>query len=100
MQPIMLHSTGGEEKWLLNEISNFNAPVKFRGFPKEASVALREILDETLSLALSLYKSPPLAFSAFSLFVLFPRLLLRPLPEGCQGGFAAAALIMMCRQLR
>ncbi len=41
-----------------------------------------------------------MTFSAFNLFVLFPRLLLRPLPEGCQGGFAAAALNMRCRLLR
>ncbi len=79
----MLHSNEGEEKWLLDEIANFNFPVKRRCFPKEASKALRETLDETLSLALSLYRSSPLAFNAFSIFVLFPRLLLRPLPEGC-----------------
>jgi hypothetical protein len=71
-------------------------PVKRRCFPKEASRALREALDETLSLTLSLHKSPPLAFGAFALFVLFPRLLLRPLPDGCQGSFAAAALSRRC----
>ena len=59
---------------------------------KEASRALREALDETIALALSLHKSSPLVFSAFALFVLFMRLLLRPLPDGCQGTFAAAAL--------
>jgi hypothetical protein len=42
-------------------------------------------MDETLSLALFLNKSSPLAMSAFALSVLFPRLLLRPLPDGMSG---------------
>ena len=81
----MLHSPEGEEKWLLNEISCHNVPVKRRCFPKEASRALREALDETLSLTLSLHKSSPLAFSAFAFFILFPRLLLRPPPPRTDG---------------
>jgi hypothetical protein len=56
---------------------------------------MRGALDETLSLALSLHNSSPLAFSAFSLFVLFPRLLLRPLPV-----LAAATLARRCKLLR
>ena len=94
LKSIMLHSNGGEEKWLLDEISNFNIPVKRRCFPKEASKALRDTLDETLSLALFLHKSSPLAFSAF------PKLLLRPLLDGCQAGFAAAVLNRRCQRLR
>ncbi len=82
----MLNSTGGETKWLLTAISIYNVPVKRRNFPKEASRLLREALDETLSLARSLHRSSPLAFSVFALSVLFPRRLLRPLPDGCQGG--------------
>ncbi len=85
-----------EEKWLLSEISNFNVPVKWRSFPKEASSARRDALDHTLTLALSLHMSSPMAMSAFSLFILFPRLLLRPLPNGCQGRFAEAALRKRC----
>jgi hypothetical protein len=102
----MLQSPEGEETWSLHEISSFNVPVKRRCFPKEASKALREALDETLSLAMPchvpplLHKSSPLSFSAFALFVLFPRLLLRPLPDGCQGSFAAAALSRRCILLR
>jgi hypothetical protein len=71
LKSIMLHSIGGEEKWLLDEISNFNVPAKRRYFSKEASKALRETLDETLSLALYLHKSSPLAFNSFSIFVLY-----------------------------
>ncbi len=100
LRSIMINSAGGEEKWLLEEISLFNVPVNRRSFPKESSRALREALKETLSLALSLNKSSPLSFSAFALFVLFPRLLMRPLPDGCQGGFAAAALLRRCTLLR
>ena len=79
---MMLNSVGGKEKWLMEEISLYNVPVKFRCFPKEASRLLREALDETLSLALSLHYSSPFAFRAYSLCVLFPRLLLRSLPDG------------------
>ena len=96
----MLYSEGGEKKWLVGEISLFNVPIRRRCFPKEASRLLREALDETLSLALSLHSSSPLAFSAFSLFMLFPRLLMRPLPDGCQGSFAAATLARRCNMLR
>ena len=98
---LMLHSPEGEVSWLQKEISNFNVPIKRRCFPKEASRALiREALDETLSLALSLHKSSPLAFIAFALFVLFPRLLLRPHPDVSQGSFASAALSRRCNILR
>jgi hypothetical protein len=100
LKSIMLHSTGGEKKWLLDEISNFNVPGKRHRFPEEASKALRETLDEALSLAISLHKSTPLAFSAFNIFVLFPRLLFCLLLDGCQGDFAAAALNRRYRLLR
>jgi hypothetical protein len=96
----MLHSPESGQNWLLNEIYGYNIPVKHRCFPKEASKTLREALDETLSLALSLHKSSPLAMSAFALFVLFPRLLLRPLPDGCHGSFAAATLSRRCGLLK
>ena len=95
----MESAPGGEERWLINEISHFNVPVKRRSFPKEASEALREALDITLSFALSLHKNSPLSFSASALFVLFPRLLLRPLQDGCQGRLAAAALLERCKKL-
>ena len=67
----------------MDEISPYNVRVKRRSFPKEAARLLREALDETLSLALSLHGSSPLVFIAFPLFVLFPRLVIRPLPNGC-----------------
>jgi hypothetical protein len=93
----MVHSPGGEQAWLLDELSLHHVPVKRRSFPKESATTLRATLDATLSLALSLHKTSPLAFAAWTLFVLFPRLLLRPLPNGCQGSFAAAALERRCR---
>ncbi len=77
----------------MDKISLYNVPVKRRCFPKEAARLLWEALDDTLSLALSLHHSSPLAFSEYSLFVLFPRLLLRPLPDDCRGSFAAATLL-------
>ncbi len=100
LKSTMLHSTREEEKWLLDEIANFNVSIKRRCFPKEASKTLRETLDESLLLAISMHMSSPLAFNAFGLFVLFPRLLLRPLPEGCQGGFATANLDRRCMLLK
>jgi hypothetical protein len=96
----MLDSPEAKEKWLQNEVSLYNVPVKRRSFPKEASRSLRESLDATLSLAMSLHKSSPLAFNAFALFVLFMRLLLRPLPDGCQGSIADASLSRRCSMLR
>ena len=83
LQALMMDSGGGEKKWLLDEISLFNVPIRRRSFPKEAARQLKEAIDETLSLALSLHNSLPLAFNAFSVLVLFPRLLFRPLPDGC-----------------
>ena len=74
-------------------------PAKRRSFPKEASEALREALDVTLSFALFLHKASPLSFIASALFVLFPRLILRPLQDGCQGRQAASALLDRCRRL-
>ena len=74
-------------------------PVKRRSFPKEASEALREALDVAISFALSLHKTSTLAFSAPALFVLFPRIILRPLPEVFQGRLADAALLDRCRKL-
>ena len=100
LQALMINSAGVEEKWLLDEISLYNVPVKRRSFPKETSRMLREVMDETLSLALSLHVSSPIAFSAYSLFVLFPRMLFRPLLDGCQESFAAASLSRRCNLLR
>ncbi len=96
----MLNSEMGEEKWLLNDISLFNVPVKRRYFRKEPSKALREALDDVLSLANSLHKSSPLAFDAYALFAPFPRILLRPLPDGCQGSLATTPLSRKCSLLK
>ena len=48
LMDIMRRSPEGEGGWLLSEISNFNVPVKRRCFPKDASLALRDTLDDTL----------------------------------------------------
>jgi len=49
---------------------------------------------------MALHTSSPLAFSVFALFVLFPRPLLRPLPDDYQGSFAATTLSRRCSLLR
>jgi len=90
LKEIMQIAKGGEDSWLVNEISYFNVPVKRRSFPKEAYEALREAMDITLSFALSLHKTSPLSFSASALFFLFPRLIHGPLQDGCHGRLAAA----------
>jgi hypothetical protein len=99
LMDIMRRSPEGEDKWLLTKISNFNVPVKHRSFPKEASSTLRDTLDCTLSMALSLHGDSPMALSAYSLFILFYRLLLRPLPTGCHSRFADAAQRKRCELL-
>ena len=81
----MACAPGGEDRWLIHEISSFNVPVARRSFPKAAFEALREALDITLSFALSLHKTSPLSFNTSALFVLFPRLILKPLHDGCLG---------------
>jgi hypothetical protein len=86
LQALMLHSSEGEVKWMLNEIFGYNVPVKRRCFPKETSKALREALDETLSLSFSLHKSSPLAMSAFALFGLYlPEIASTPPPGRLSG---------------
>ena len=67
----MERAPGGEDRWIIHEISSFNVPVKRRSFPKEASEAKKEALDITLSFALSLHKTSPLSFNTSALFVLF-----------------------------
>ena len=57
---------------------------------------LRDTLDYILTLAFSLHKNSPMAFSAYSLFILFPRMCLRPLPNGCKGRFADGVLRKRC----
>jgi hypothetical protein len=90
----------GEGKWLINEISSFNVPVKRRSSPKESSSTLRQALDNVLSLALSPNETSHLACSAYDIFVMFPRLILRPMPNDCQGRRAADALARRCSLLR
>jgi hypothetical protein len=56
-------------------------------------------MDVTLSLALSIHKDSPLAFSAAALNVLFPRFLMRLLPDGCQGRVVVTELEKRCMML-
>ncbi len=58
-------------------------------------------MDVTLSfaLSLSLHTTSPLAFNAYALFVLFPRLVLKPLQDGCQRRLVATALLDRCKKL-
>ncbi len=99
LKTIMERAPEGEAQWLLHEISFFNVPVKRRMFPKEATNPLRDSLDAALTLALSLNKDSPLAFSFADIYVPFPRLMLRPLPDGSQGRFAAAELMKRCQMM-
>ncbi len=99
LKTMMERAPEGEAQWLLHEISFFNVPVKRRVFPKEATSPLRDSPDAALTQALSLHKDSPLAFSSAAIYVLFPRLLLRPLPDGCQGRFAAAELMKRCQMM-
>ncbi len=75
-------------------------PNHARVFPEEASMVLRVALNNVLSLSLSLHNSSSLAFGAFALFVLFPRMLLHALPDGCQGRFVASTITRRCKLLR
>jgi hypothetical protein len=96
---IMRGSQKNEQSWLMDEISLHHILVKRCCFPKEAVRPMREALCVVLSLALSLTKTSPLAVAAWALFVLFPILLLRPLPNECPGSFVATTFSKRCKLL-
>jgi hypothetical protein len=96
---IMDGSQKNEQFWLLYEIFLHHIPAKCRCFPKEAARPMREALVVVLSLTVSLTKTSPLALTAWASFVLFPKVFLRPLPNGCQGSFATTAFNKRCKLL-
>jgi hypothetical protein len=54
-------------------------------FPNERKEIIFSALDSIIKLAVMIPQQDPLAFSAYSAFVLFPGLALRSLPLGCKG---------------
>jgi hypothetical protein len=58
-------------------------------FPNESREVIFTTLNTILKLAMTLPHQDPLAVSAYSAFVMFPRMILRSLPPGCKGRFAA-----------
>ena len=80
-----------DDGWLLHELTNFNVNINRTTFPKEGREVVFVVLDAILDLAMSLPHDNPLAFAAYSAYVLFPRLVLRSLPPSCNGKHAAQA---------
>jgi hypothetical protein len=71
--------------WLLHELTQFNVKINRISFPNESKEVIFSALDSVLELAVTIPDQDPLAFSAYSAFVLFPRLALRSLPPSCKG---------------
>ena len=56
-------------------------------------------LDNILKLAVMIPRGNPLAFSAYSAFVLFPWLILKLSPPGCHGNYSSMAFAVRCERL-
>ena len=82
--------------WLLNELTMFNVKVNRTTFPNESREFIFNTLDDILKLATTIPQDDPLAFASYIAFILFPRLILRSLPPGCQGKYAAQAFRTRC----
>jgi hypothetical protein len=91
MNDLMEASPFEPDDWILHELINFNVKVNLTTFPREGREALFSALDAILELASSIPQDNPIAFLAYSAYVLFPRLVLRSLPSGGNGKHAAQA---------
>jgi hypothetical protein len=67
------------DDWLLHELTNFNVKSSRTTFPREGREAVFSALNAILELTTSIPQDNPLAFSAYSAYVMFPRLVLRSL---------------------
>ena len=85
--------------WLLHELTQFNVKINRTSFPKESREVIFNAVDTVLKLAVSMPQHDPLAFSSYSDFILFPRLILKSLRPGYQGRHAALALARRCEML-
>jgi hypothetical protein len=70
--------------WLMHELIQFNVKINRTSFPMESRETIFSALDDILKLEITIPQEDPLAFSAFTAFILFPRLILRSLPPGCK----------------
>ncbi len=85
--------------WLTHELTQFNVKINRTSFPSESREIIFTALDDILKLAVSIPQEDPLAFSAYTSFILFPRLILRSLPPGCKGKHASFAFKSKCEML-
>ena len=85
--------------WLMHELTQFNVKINRTSFPIESSEIIFTALDDVFKLAVSIPQEYPLAFSAYTAFILFPRLILRSLPPGCQGKHASPTFKTRCDML-
>ena len=79
------------DDWLLHELTHHNVKINRTTFPREGREAVFNALDTILDLATTIPQDDPLSFAAYSAYVLFPRLVLRSLPPGCNGKHASIA---------
>jgi hypothetical protein len=80
----------------MHELTQFNVKINLTSFPAESREIIFSALDDVFKLALTISQGDPLAFSAYTAFILFPILILRSLPLGCKGKHASIALKTRC----
>ena len=85
--------------WPPHELTQYNVKINKTTFPKEIRELIFAALDSVPKLAVTTPQDDPLAFSADAAFILFPRLILRSLPPGCQGKYASLAFAERCEKL-
>ncbi len=82
--------------WFMHELTQFNVKIIRTSFPAERRQIIFPAIDDVLKLAVTIPQEDPLAFSAYTAFILFPRLTLRSLPPGCKGKHASLAFKPRC----
>jgi len=80
----------------MHELTQFNVKINRTSFLTENRENIFTALDDILKLAVSIPQEDPLAFFAYTAFILFPRLILKSPPPGCQGKHASLAFKSKC----
>jgi hypothetical protein len=85
--------------WLMHELTQFNVKINMTSFPAESIEIIFTALDDVLKLAVTIPQEDPLAFSAYTAFIRFPRLILKSLSPGCKRKHATLAFKTRCVML-
>ena len=84
---------------LMHELAQFNVKISISSFPAESKDIIFSVLDDMFKLAVTIPQDDPLAFYAYTAFVLSPRLILISLPPSCKGKHESLAFKIRCDML-